>query len=139
MKNFDPSLLFRKAVSFLFVSNPRATSLGIFLGFTMDGLLGFISLTYKGVNFAAIKIWHLVAVGILGMNLPSYLNRNEVDPSITKAIEFIEQGVINGKINKNQAKLMYNQLYIKVLEHVTNDLVKNHPTKAKKLDKNNKE
>lgn len=114
----------RKSINILFVSNPRGTSLGVLIGVILDALLGLASpilKTVEALNFGAIKMWHLIALGVGSMNLPSYLRRKEVDQSIVKAIEYIEEQKKNGSISDWQAKQMYVNLHNKVIESVTLD------------------
>lgn len=114
----------RKSINILFVSNPRGTSLGVLIGVILDALLGLASpilKTVEALNFGAIKMWHLICLGVFSMNLPSYLRRKEVDPSIAKAIEYIEEQKKNGTISDWQAKQMYVNVHNKVLESVTLD------------------
>jgi hypothetical protein len=122
MSNEDITELFRKSINILFVSNPRGTSIGVLLGVVLDGVLGVFSPLLKSVealSFSAIKMWHLIGFGVISMNAPGYLRRNEVDPSILKAIKYIEDQKKNGRITDWQAKQMYVNLHQKVLENVT--------------------
>lgn len=115
----------RKAINILFVSNPRGTSIGIFIGVFLEGLLGFVSplmKTWEWANVAALKTWHFIAAGVIGMNLPSYITRKHVDASIVNAINYIDEQKANGRISEWQAKQMFFNLHQKVLESVTLDL-----------------
>lgn len=114
----------RKAINILFASNPKGTSLGILIGVSLDGLLGFFSplmKTWEWANAAALKTWHLIAIGVIGMNLPAYLARNKIDQSILNAIDYIERQKSSGNINDWQARQMFFKLHEKVLESVTLD------------------
>jgi len=116
--------LIRKSINILFVSNPRSTSLGVLIGVILDALLGLVSpilKTVEALNFGAINMSHLICLGVVSMNLPSYLRRKEVDQSIANAIEYIEEQKKNGTISDWQAKQMYVNLHNKVLESVTLD------------------
>lgn len=64
-------------------------------------------------------MWHLIGLGVVSMNLPSYLRRKEIDPSILNAIKYIEEQKGNQRISAGQAKQMYVNLHQKVLESVT--------------------
>lgn len=115
---------FRKSINILFVSNPQGTSLGVLIGVVLDALLGLASpilKTVEALNFGAIKMWHLIGLGVASINIPIYLRRKEVDQSIVKAIEYIEEQKKNGTISDWQAKQMYVNLHNKVLESVTLD------------------
>jgi hypothetical protein len=112
----------RKSINILFVANPRGTSIGVLIGVILDGIFGLFSPLLKGIealNFGAIKMWHLIGFGAVSMNLPGYLRRNEVDPSISNAIKYIEEQKKNQRISDWQAKQMYVNLHQKVLESVT--------------------
>ena len=112
----------RKSINILFVANPRGTSIGVLIGVILDGILGLFSPLIKGVealNFGAVKMCHLIGLGVVSMNLPNYLRRKEVDPSISNAIKYIEEQKRNQSISDWQAKQMYANLHQKVLECVT--------------------
>ncbi|ASM50288.1 hypothetical protein PESP_a2297 [Pseudoalteromonas espejiana DSM 9414] len=99
----------------------------------MDALLGLASpilKTVEALNFGAIKMWHLIGLGVVSMNLPCYLRRKEVDQSIVKAIEYIEEQKKNGSISDWQANQMYVNLHNKVLESVTLDLATQETTSS---------
>jgi hypothetical protein len=111
----------RKAINILFVSNPKGTSIGIFIGVVLDGLLGLFSPLLKAIEWisiSAIKLWHLIGFGVISMNLPAYLSRKEIDPSIKNAIAFIEEEKAKGNITEWQARQMYANLNQKVLESI---------------------
>jgi hypothetical protein len=117
----------RKAINILFVANPRGTSIGVFIGVVLDGLIGLFAPLLKGIeviSISAIKLWHLIGFGVVSMNLPSYLKRKAIDPSIANAILFIEKEKEKGNILEWQARQMYANLYAKVLESVTLEDVK---------------
>lgn len=111
--NEDLTLWGRKAINFLFVSNPVATSMGILVGMILHLAIGVFSpalQSFKSVNLAAIKLWHLLAVGVFSANLPSFLRRDEVDPALVKAIEKIDESLKLGRIDEWRARQIYEQL-----------------------------
>lgn len=121
MNKNEISELLRKAVNVLFISNPQGTSLGVLIGIICDGLLGFFSPVIKTVEFidiTAIKIWHLTSIGVFSMNMPYFLKRNKVDPSILEAISYIEEQKSRGNISQWQINQMYENLHDKVLSEV---------------------
>ncbi|MCG7549219.1 hypothetical protein [Pseudoalteromonas sp. Of7M-16] len=134
MKDFDIGLIIRRAIDFLYINNGKATSLGICLGIVLDGILSMVGALNKTIDLTIIKSWHCIAAGVLGMNLPSYLNRKEVDPSITNAIEYIENGVKQGRVNEAYAQLMYKDLYEKVIESVSSETRMNETKNIEKQD-----
>lgn len=114
----------RKSINILFVSNPRGTSLGVCIGVAIDMLLGVFSPAIKTIELidvSKIKTWHLMSLGVLGMNFPAYIKRNKVDDSIINAIEYIEEQKRKGVIAEWQSRQMYNNLHNKVLEKVMLD------------------
>lgn len=121
MNDDELSELARKAINILFVSNARGTSIGILIGVVLDGLIGLFSPILKAIEWlsiSSIKIWHLIGLGVVCMNLPSYLMRKKIDPSIENAITFIEDEKAKGNIADWQAKQMYTNLHQKVLDNV---------------------
>lgn len=149
MNNDEITEVFRKAINILFVSNPRGTSIGVLIGVILDGLLGLFSPALKAIeilNIGVVKMWHLVGLGVASMNLPSYLRRNEIDPSISSAVKYIEDQKKNGRITEWQARQMYVNLHQKVLENVTlnneaseaSDKISRLVTQPKHEDESNK-
>jgi len=121
MNGDQTSEFFRRAINVLFVANPKGTSIGILLGVVLDGVIGFFSpllKTVEWVSVSAIKIWHLMGLGALIMNLPAYISRKDVDASIVKAFKFIGEQKASGNISEWQSKQMYVNLLNKVLESV---------------------
>ncbi len=139
MNTNEVSEITRKALSILFVANPKGTSLGIFIGVLLDGLIGLFSPLLKSIQWlsiSAVKTWHLIGLGVFSMNLPSYLRRKEVDPSIKNAIAFIESEKEKGNIAEWQARQMYVNLHTKVLESVALETDKsNSESKVRSLAK----
>lgn len=120
----DTTLIIRKALNFLFVANPRGTSIGIFFGVILDGLIGFFSPALKlieVVDHTAIKMWHLIGFGVVLMNLGPYFKRNEVDPKVVSSIEYIEKKAKELNMPDWQVKKMYFDLFQMVLKNVTLD------------------
>lgn len=119
------------------VSNPQGTGIGICIGFVLDLLMGLFSPVLKAVeliNIAAVKIYHLMALGVLGVNLPHYLLRKEVDPEITKAIDYIEAQHKAGRISIFQKKQMFDELFSKLIKDATLNLDKEENMADKILD-----
>lgn len=121
MKGDQTSEIARKAINILFVANPKGTSIGVLLGVVLDGLLGFFSPILKTIEWAsisAVNIWHLMGLGVVGMNLPSYLSRKDIDPSIIEAFKLIDKQKASGHISDRQAKQLYVNLINSVIESV---------------------
>lgn len=121
MSNETITEFIRKSINILFVANPKGTSIGILLGVIFDGFIGLFMPFLKGlqsINIAAIKMWHLMGLGVVIINLPIYWRRNEIDPSILKAIEYIENQKKLNHIADWQVRQMYANLHQKVLESI---------------------
>ncbi|MDH6024945.1 hypothetical protein [Vibrio splendidus] len=120
----ESTQLLRKSLNFLFVANKQGTSLGVVLGLASQGTIGFLMPTLKtiaGVDFEAIKVWHLMCFWVFIFNIKPYFNRHKPDPKIEAAINQIKQMETNGQITKAQAKLQYYELSQRVLSSVTID------------------
>lgn len=125
MNQDDLSLFVRKALNILFVANPKGTSIGVLIGVVLDGLIGLFGPTLKAfqaINISVIKMWHLVALGVVGINMPSYLRRKEIDPSIVNAMNYIEEQATKSQLPDWQVKQMYKDLYQKVLDNMSLDI-----------------
>ncbi|ENH7109825.1 hypothetical protein ABWJ26_000228 [Vibrio fluvialis] len=112
----------RKALNILFLTNGQGTSIGIFVGIVSDGLITLLMPTLKmfgGVDFYAIRIWHLMAFWVVVFNIKPYLNRNKPDPKIEAAFNHIRNQLEKKEISEHQAKLMYYALTKNVVESVT--------------------
>ncbi|CAK2367960.1 hypothetical protein [Vibrio sp. 10N.222.55.B11] len=121
MNTEQVTVLVRKAINILFVSNPRGTSLGVLSGIVLDGLIGLFNPFLKSVsiiNIGLIKFWHLIGLGVFLFNILPFLNRHKVEPSINEAISYIEKQKQLGSIDEWQAKQMYRNLHSKVLDNV---------------------
>jgi len=115
---------FARALDIVFVANPVGTSLGIFTGFVLKGMIAFFSptlLAFKAVNFAALRTYHLCALGVVGFNIGPYFKRSKIDPRITSAIQFIEDEAEKNNLPEWQRKKMYENLLAKVLANVVLD------------------
>lgn len=120
----ESTQLLRKSLNFLFVANKQGTSLGVVLGVVSQGAISFLMPTLKtiaGVDFEAIKVWHLMCFWVVVFNIRPYLNRHKPDPKIEAAIIQIRKMETNGQITKAHAKLQYYELSQRVLASVTID------------------
>lgn len=117
----DLSVLFRKAINVLFVSNPRGTSLGVVLGVLLEGLMGVFLPAIQSLvflNFDKLRMWHYISFGVLAMNMPSFLKRDKVSPSIVNYLRFIKEQEKMNNISPKRAEELYNELFAKLLEDV---------------------
>lgn len=112
------------ATDILFVKNPVGTSMGALFGIILDGALN-LSAPFIGpiqaIKSSGIGLLHFVAIGIFGFNFKTWLKRDEVDPKIKEALDFIEDQVKQGRLSRSQAKLKYNEIITKVVENVRLD------------------
>src|SRR6185295_19326583 len=123
-KEFITSLT-KKATDILFVQNPRGTSLGILLGFIVDGLflvLRPLFISSQIIDISSINIFYFIALGIFLFNLPLYFRRQQFDPKIEEALAFIKDAKKHGNLSENQIRQMYRNLCEKVLQGVELDI-----------------
>lgn len=121
------------ATDVLFVKNPVGTSMGALAGAILDGVISVAAPHFaaaKAIKAAGVSIFHWIAVGIFGFNLRTWFTRDEIDPKIKNALDFIEEQVQQGRLTRTQAKLKYYELVVQVVENVRLD-----PATAIKLDK----
>jgi hypothetical protein len=112
----------KQALDILFLANPTGSSLGVLTGVVCHGLLGLVGPFLTSVEWLAldtVKLAHLIALGVLVFNLPSYSRRHRVDPKIEEALLFIQREASKGNIPKWQQRIMYENLFNRVLQSVT--------------------
>lgn len=125
MNEDDNTRILKRALDVLFVKNPQGTSLGLLLGFIIDGLLKAFSplISVDIVNKEFLKEWGftvwLCAFGVFGFNIKPYKDRDKVKPAIINALKFIEENQKAGRITKIQAQMEYQALIKKVISEVT--------------------
>lgn len=118
------TLMGRRAIKFLLSENPPGTSLGILTGIAGDGVLAafrpVIESTFP-VELGVVRLWHLIAGGVVAFNLRPYLKREQIDPTIENALEFIKRQEEEGRLSDWQRRRMYTKLYERVLAEVVLD------------------
>ena len=114
----------KAATDLLLVRNPVGTSMGLLTGFVLEGIVlaGSAFLPFlASIRTSGVGLLHWIALGVLLFNIRTLIRRDKVDPKIQEALDFIEQQVRDGRINRTQAKLRYNEIITKVVEHVRLD------------------
>jgi len=116
------SAILYKAVDVLFVQNPRGTSLGAFGGVAADGALRFFHpwlIRFKDlVDPDRISTIHLVAFGIVCLNIPTLFRRRRLPDEIELAIESIRLARREGRISAVQEKMAWLALCNSVVERI---------------------
>lgn len=111
----------KRALDVLFVLNPRGTSLGIFAGIVLHGVVKVFEpslSSIEGIDILALSHWHFMGLGVFAFNLPAFFNRNKIDPQIEEALVYIRKQIELGTVNNWQAQQMYVNLHSKVLSSV---------------------
>lgn len=112
----------RVSTDILFVKNPMGTSLGIFFGIILQGLISLFETFYQINNkFISDKFGALytIALGIFAFNIKPYLTRNKVSPQILEAIDHIDKLYRKGEITKIEKKSYYRQLINATVHNAT--------------------
>lgn len=134
------SSLAKRATDILFVMNPKGTSVGVVFGVVLDGLVKILEPTLKKqqvADFSKANPVYFVFFGILLFNLPSALRRQRLDPQVEAALRSIRKAQRDGDVTKVQARLMYLNLYEKVLAQITLDTPTNDQVNAVQRAANN--
>jgi hypothetical protein len=111
--------LLKRAVDMLFVLNPKGTSVGAFLGIVLDGVLAFFSPALKRLSsydITAVRTYHLIAAGVLLLNIPILFRRRELPQEVENALEAIRRA--KPHMTKVQIRMQYLALLNDVLERV---------------------
>lgn len=121
----------RTALEFLFVKNPRGTSIGVFLGISAYGITEIYLHLYKpGINLPSNSLFYFIAIGITILNIFPYMFGKKLNPNIEEAISLIEEAAKKTKMPLYHKRLLYIELYKKVLGSVefNNETKKNLET-----------
>jgi hypothetical protein len=73
-----------------------------------------------------------VLFGVFLFNIVPAIRRQHFDPSIQQALDFIKEAEKSGDLSDAQVRLMYVNLYKKVLEHI--DLDSETKERVRRLD-----
>ncbi len=106
------------ATDILFVKNPVGTSMGIFLGIILHGLVSLLAPLIASIKYletSSLNLAHYMAVGIFGFNIRSFKSRHKISPEIEEAFNLIKQMEQSKKITKVEAKEHYRVLIGKVV------------------------
>lgn len=129
--------ILKRALDILFVLNPRGTSLGVFAGIVLHGIVKVFEpslVGIKSINILALTPWHFIGFGVFAFNIPAYFTQNKIDPKIEEAFAYIRKQIELGTVNDWQAKQMYVNLHSKVLSAVVlNEKEENNRRKLEKV------
>lgn len=136
MKNFDDLTYYIKlATDILFVKNPVSTSMGTLFGVTLHGIFGLLSpliQSFELIKLSALTVFHFIAIGIFGFNIPSYINRHKVSPKIEIAMRLIREQLREKTISKAEANRQYRELISKAVEDAKVNDDQNTPISSSK-------
>src|SRR5580765_5450047 len=112
--------MLKRAADVLFVYNPKGTSVGVFLGVVADGLLKVFSPAlrkFSTLDLSALATYHLMAGGVVLMNIPSLFKRRELPKEIEDALLAIR--IASPHLTEVQIRVRYLALLSSVMERVT--------------------
>jgi hypothetical protein len=112
----------KRAINFLFVNNPKGTSLGILLGVCLRAVWMAFEPSLKRlpwINAAALNEFVWVCFGVLLFNLRGAFRSTSLPPDLEAALAAIRTAVSEGELTKAQVRTMYLSLYGQVLQRVT--------------------
>lgn len=115
--------LFRVAIDYLIMVNPKRSMGGILLGMAMtvfhDILLPALW-RLDWLDLAGLSWWQLMVLGFFVTHIPtimeSFSKKNEFPPEIEHLLSATRRLVYEGKLNKYQTQLVYLSAVKKVLE-----------------------
>ncbi len=113
----DIKYYLKKALDYLFLVSPAATSLGVILGITANSFLPVISPVIQkttNMDFSMVPIWGWVGVGVFTCNVIAYPFRHKLSREVVQAMDIIDKANIS-QIDKKQA---YRNLISKYVDNV---------------------
>jgi len=136
LKNFDDVTYYIKlATDILFVKNPVSTSMGTLFGVSLHGIVGVFSpfiQSFEVIKLSAFTVFHFIAIGIFGFNIPSYVNRHKVSPKIEMAMRLISEQLKEQTISKSEANRQYRELISKAVADAKVSDERNEPIRSNK-------
>jgi hypothetical protein len=114
----------KRATDFLFVMNPKGTSIGVVFGIVLDGIIRLFEPALKDqntVDFNKINTFYFIFFGIFVFNIRNAFRVNPLAPQIESALYAIKEAKRKGEVSPAQARLMYLNLYETVLKQITLD------------------
>ncbi len=112
--------ILKRAVDILFVLNSRGTSIGALTGVCGDGLLKLFTPALEAyretINITQLKIYHLIATGIVLFNIPSLFRTRELPKEIEDAFETLNR--IKDQVSREHLKMQYLGLVSEVVTRV---------------------
>lgn len=120
-KNDRISGFVKKALDVLFIYNPVKTSVGGFMGVSIDVIIDIFKpmiKEIKSINLIGIRPYQWIALTIFLINLPSLKKKHTYDSSIEDALAYIKEQEEKGIYSEWEIKQMYRNLYKKILNGV---------------------
>lgn len=115
----DISLLFRKAFDILFLNSPISAAYGLISGVVIQGfiyaLAPFFSIL-ESIRSSEVSTFHYMAFGVMIFTGKDYFRRDELSPSVQRALLIIDQSVEKGAISKLEARQQYRNVISSVVE-----------------------
>lgn len=111
----------RRAINILFTLNPLGSSVGLIGGYVLHGIFIAFLPAFSDVSWfnpAALKVGYFMGFGLVFVNIFTYLRRNNVDPKIQAALNFIQHQVNMGHITQLDGKQAHRLLIKEVVANV---------------------
>ncbi|WP_339782866.1 hypothetical protein NSQ38_15760 [Paenibacillus sp. FSL R7-0313] len=110
----------KKAIDFLFLYNPKETSLGFLLGnvlyFLSDVFKPILSRMENILDITKMNYIGWVLFGVLITTFPEMFKKKKLDPEIEGILSYIKEAQVNGDLSKTEVRRMYRLLYEKALQ-----------------------
>jgi len=110
-----------RAFDLMFTKYPTRTSIGVFVGVTLDGIAAVLVPVMSVAMAAAIghvKLWHYVALGVVLLHVPTLVHlvrhRADLDEQCEHAIAVIERA----PVGVEEKRSMYRELVRRVMDQL---------------------
>ena len=118
-----------RALDILFLNNPLATSMGVLLGFILDGFMPHMSLIHA--DLSSIALYHWICLSVFVLNLKTLIIRPKLPENLETAFAAIEEARKRG-INDIEIKQRYRLLIQKYVDDaVTNNQLRSELERLK--------
>jgi len=116
--------LVHKCIDFLFIKNPRNTSMGVLFGIIFRKILNIFQLYFNDITYIDLSSIYgaegfivCIIFGVFIFNFPALFSKVEkLDPRIEAVIIEVERAKDEGNLTPQEAKALYERLILKVIE-----------------------
>ena len=120
LDSFDAvTKIITKAIDFIFVSNPRKTSLGILFGIIVYGILEVI-FTITKLGFS-VPLYLCIAGGMFVFNINNIFSKHRIDEDLETQMYYLKEAQKNGNFTPTEKRHQWRE-YVQIVFSKVNNI-----------------